>query len=106
MSSPNDDAAGRMKDAGRNSRLSFRNFAEHQLRNEFKEEAMEKCHVQVKAFAECASEEGILVVFRCREFQSAINECLSVYASNERWELYKKENAEDLANRIITNDKK
>lgn len=105
MSGPSNDSVGRMKDTGREGRLSFRKFAEHQLRNEFKEEAMKKCSIQVKAFAECAKAEGVLVVFRCREFQSAVNECLSVYGSNERWELYKKEHAEDLEARVITNDK-
>ena len=81
--------------------MSFRKFAEHQLRNEFKREAMEKCDIQLKAFADCAKSEGVMVVFRCREFQSAVNECMSVYNSNERWELYKQEHATDLENKEL-----
>ena len=43
-------------------------FAEHQLRREFKEKAMKICDVQINAFASCAKEEGVMVVFRCNEF--------------------------------------
>lgn len=76
-------------------------FAEHQLRKEFKAEAMKKCDLQIKAFAECGREEGLMVIFKCRDFQRSVNECMAVYNSNERWELYKKENAQDLDKRVI-----
>jgi hypothetical protein len=36
-------------------------FAEHQLRNEFKQNSIKKCDLQVKAFADCAKEEGVMV---------------------------------------------
>lgn len=100
MASSSSDTPGNIKDAGREGRLSFRKFAEHQLRNEFKREAMEKCDIQLKAFADCAKTEGVLVVFRCREFQSAVNECMAVYNSKERWEMYKIDHAADLENKI------
>jgi hypothetical protein len=96
----NNDRAGRIKNDGREERLSFRNFAEHQLRNEFKREAMEKCDLQVSAFAECSKEQGVMVVFRCREFQKEVQECMSVYHSNERWEIYKKEHEADMENKV------
>ena len=92
MSSPanSKDSAGSIKDLGRDGRLSFRNFTEHQLRKEFKQNAMEKeCDLPIRAFAECGKEEGLMVVFRCREFQQAANECMAVYNSDERFELYK-----------------
>lgn len=44
-------------------------FAEHQLRKEFKADAMKKCDLQINAFASCAKEEGVFVIFRCREFR-------------------------------------
>jgi hypothetical protein len=95
------EAAGRMKDMGRETRLSFRNFAEHQLRREFKADAMEKCDLQIGAFAECGQREGIMVVFRCREFQKDIAECMAVYNSPEAFEQYKTLHAADLDNRVI-----
>ena len=54
----------------------------------------------MKAFADCAKTEGVFVVFRCREFQSAVNECMQVYMSNERWEMYKEEHAADLDTKL------
>jgi COX assembly protein 1 len=95
------EKAGRIKDLGRETRLSFRNFAEHQLRRELKEEAMEKCDLQIRTFAECGQQEGLMVVFRCREFQKDINECMGVYNSPEAFEIYKKQHAADLENRVI-----
>lgn len=62
---------------------------------------MKKCDLQIKAFAECGREEGLMVIFKCRDFQRSVNECMAVYNSNERWELYKKENAQDLDKRVI-----
>jgi Cytochrome c oxidase biogenesis protein Cmc1 like len=101
MSAPGSTAdVGGIKDAGREGRLSFRKFAEHQLRNEFKQESMKKCELPMKAFADCAKTEGVFVVFRCREFQSAVNECMQVYMSNERWEMYKEEHAADLESKL------
>jgi hypothetical protein len=100
------DSPANVKDAGREGRLSFRKFAEHQLRNEFKREAMEKCDVQLSAFADCAKIEGVLVVFKCREFQSAVNECMAVYNSKERWEMYKIEHEADLENKVPMMKKK
>ena len=103
--SSNSTDVGGIKEAGREGRLSFRKFAEHQLRTEFKKEAMKKCDLQMKAFAECAKAEGVLVVFRCKEFQAEINECMQVYMSNERWDMYKDEHAADLENKVLITKK-
>eukprot|EP00560_Eucampia_antarctica_P008414 CAMPEP_0197825120 /NCGR_PEP_ID=MMETSP1437-20131217/2256_1 /TAXON_ID=49252 ORGANISM="Eucampia antarctica, Strain CCMP1452" /NCGR_SAMPLE_ID=MMETSP1437 /ASSEMBLY_ACC=CAM_ASM_001096 /LENGTH=68 /DNA_ID=CAMNT_0043424991 /DNA_START=109 /DNA_END=312 /DNA_ORIENTATION=- len=53
----------RVKDASRESRLSFRNFAEHQMRREFKEKAIDKCRPSIQAFGKCAEETGLSVVW-------------------------------------------
>eukprot|EP00980_Cylindrotheca_fusiformis_P030258 scaffold24613_cov176-Cylindrotheca_fusiformis.AAC.2 len=74
MTSQSNDGPGNMKDLGREGRLSFR---------------------------KCAKEEGVMVVFRCREFQKAVHECMAVYNSPERFEIYKKEHEEDLENKVI-----
>jgi hypothetical protein len=104
MSSPNNNnniEVGMVKDTSREGRLSFRNFAEHQMRSEFKREAIQKCDLQLRAFSDCAKVEGVMVVFRCREFKKAVDECMTVYNSSERFELYKKEHDEDLQKRTI-----
>lgn len=88
-----------VKDDGRDARLSFRNFAESQLRKEFKQEAMKKCDLQVGAFAECIKEQGLLAPFRCREYNNDVKECMAVYNSEDRFELYKKEHQDDLENK-------
>mmetsp|Transcript_123914 Transcript_123914/g.185234 ORF Transcript_123914/g.185234 Transcript_123914/m.185234 type:complete len:101 (+) Transcript_123914:186-488(+) len=87
---------GKVKDASREGRLSFRNFAEHQLRNEFKEESLKKCDLQIRAFAECGKQEGLMVIFRCREFQKDVTDCMTIYNSDEQFELYKQKHAPDL----------
>jgi len=92
---------GIVKDVSRQSRLSFRNFAEHQLRQEFKNDAIEKCQLQVKAFAECGKEEGLMVIFRCQDFYKEVTDCMAYHNSNQRWEIYKKEHEADLQSRII-----
>ena len=91
-----EERKGRIKDYGRESRLSFKNFAEHQLRKEFKELAMEKCSLPIKAFAECSKEQGLFVVFNCRDYQKDINDCMHVYNSPEAFENYKKQHSSDL----------
>ncbi len=90
------DVVGDMKDAGRQGRLSFTKFKEHQLRNEFREDTLENCSLQVKAFSECSKAEGLMVVFRCKEFLTEVNDCMAHYGSKDKWEQYKKENSADL----------
>ncbi len=99
MSQPPSPQSYNVKDEGRDGRLSFRKFAETQLRNEFKRDALKRCDLQVGAFAECIQEQGLLAPFRCREFQKDVNECMAVYNSEERFELYKKEHEEELNNK-------
>mmetsp|Transcript_19323 Transcript_19323/g.53739 ORF Transcript_19323/g.53739 Transcript_19323/m.53739 type:complete len:120 (-) Transcript_19323:394-753(-) len=114
MSNPNDaqqqqqvpemseaEKQNKIKEYSRQGRLSFRNFAEHQLRNEFKELAMEKCNLQIKAFAECGKEEGLMVIFRCQEFSKDVKECMAVHNSQAAWERYKQLHDADLQQRVM-----
>ena len=91
----------RIKDASRESRLSFRNFAEHQMRREFKEKAIETCNEPIKAFAECAQEKGLLVVWSCRHLNKKLNECMAIHNSHEAFDKYKLENADELERKTI-----
>ena len=56
---PNQDA--------RLSRLSLRKANEEVFRNKLRYEARVKCDSYVKAFGDCAKENGLMVVFRCRD---------------------------------------
>jgi hypothetical protein len=93
------EGKARAKDAARESRFSFRNFAEHSMRREMKEEAMEICDPHVKAFAECAQESGLWVVWSCSKQHKAIKECLSLHNGEEAWERYKVKHAQELEQR-------
>lgn len=93
------EQSAQMKDYSRESRLSFRNFAEHQMRRELKEIAMEKCNAPIEAFAGCAKENGLLVVFSCRHLHRDVQKCLSIHNGEEAWQKYKEENKEELERR-------
>jgi len=87
--------AQRMKDVGRESRLSFRNFAEHQMRRELKERSMEVCKARVSEFAECAEDKGLFVVFSCRKQHKAVQQCLSENNSEEAFRRFKIEHQQE-----------
>lgn len=90
----------KLKEASRDGRLSFRKFGEHQLRREFKDMAIEKCRDHINAFGKCAQEQGLLVVFNCRQFNKDLNACMAIHNSNEAFEKYKQENEEALMKKI------
>ena len=93
------EARARSKDLARDSRFTFRNLAEHQLRRELKEEAMEICNPQLKDFAECAQEKGLMVVFSCNALFRKVNECLNEYNGEEAWQKYKVLHADEIERR-------
>lgn len=93
------EARARMKDLARDSRFTFRNLAEHQLRRELKDEAMEICNPQLKDFAECAQEKGLLVVFSCSPLFRKVNECLNEHNGEEAWQKYKAKHADEIERR-------
>ena len=95
MSKPDPENV-RLKEMGRESRLSFRNFAEHQMRRELKEKAMEICDPQIKAFAECAQEKGLMVIYSCRHLHKDVQQCLAQHNSEEAWQRYKESRQSEL----------
>lgn len=104
MSTPNGNTPAdkaQIKDDGRDSRLSFRRFAEHKMKREFKEEAIKKCEPQLKNFGQCAQDSGLLVVFKCRELNRKINECMHEHNSPEAFEAYIKQHQDELERRTI-----
>jgi len=92
-----------LKDLYRDSRLSFRNFEEHQLRKELKSIAMDQCKEQLQTFGSCAEKNGIFVVFKCQGALKAMNECLGKHNSEEEFEKYKAKHRPDLLRTNVNN---
>lgn len=84
------------KEASRDGRLSFRKFGEHQLRREFKDMAIEKCRTEINAFGKCAQDQGLMVVFNCRQFNRDLNACMAIHNSHEKFDEYMKNNEQAL----------
>ena len=104
MSTPTEnppEVKAQIKDEGRDSRLSFRQFAEHKMRREFKDVAIEKCRDHMRNFGQCAQDNGLLVVFKCRDLNRKINDCMMEHNSPERFEEYLKTHADELEKRTI-----
>jgi hypothetical protein len=92
-------SASNIKDDGREARLSFRNFAETQLRKEFKAAAMKQCDPQLGALAGCIQQKGLWAPFQCRTHQKDVNECMAIYNSDERFALFKEEHRDEIDNK-------
>lgn len=103
---PASEKSGKIRDNGRNARLSFKNFAEHQIRSEFKEEALRKCKPEIHAFAKCAQENGLMVVISCRKFNRAITDCMYKYNSDEVFAEYLENNPGVIEKRTIQSQKR
>jgi len=86
------DQQARKRESGRDGRLSFKKFGEHQLRREFKDMAVEKCRDNINAFGKCAQEQGLMVVFNCRQFNKDLNACMAIHNSHEAFDEYMKNN--------------
>ena len=86
-----------MKEASRESRLSFQNRAEHLLRRDMKDEAKEKCKEFIGSFAECSKEQGLWVVINCRDKLKELNACMAIHNGEEAWQKYKEAHKEELA---------
>ena len=89
----------RAKAAARDGRLTFRNFAEGQMRREFKDAAVEVCNPQIQEFAKCAQEQGLMVVFNCQHKKKDINECMFIHNSDDAFQKYLLANPEEVSRR-------
>jgi hypothetical protein len=93
---PSAEEANQIKSDGRDSRLTFKNHAESSLRRDLKEESLDKCKPQVKNFAICAEEKGLLVVMSCRKQLRELNKCMELYNSEEAFQAYKEKHSDVL----------
>lgn len=80
-----------MADDDRNERLKWSKRAEYEARKELSMIATKQCDSLLKAFSDCAQEQGLLVVLRCRQQNRAMNECLHQYTNEKAFEDYKRQ---------------
>ena len=59
------------------------------LREELHEIALAKCDNIIRDFVDCSKASGILVVFKCREQNKNMNDCLTSYKNAEAFERYR-----------------
>ena len=57
--------------------------------------ARKKCDEKIKAFAECANTNGLMVVFRCREHNDAMNNCLHQYTNEAAFDAFRRAKAKE-----------
>ena len=50
---------------------------------------LKQCKEKVEAFVNCSKAEGLMVVFRCRGHNNAMNACLGRFNTPENWEKVK-----------------
>jgi hypothetical protein len=77
-----DDRDGRLRAGGGSS---LRKNNEEVLRKVLQAEAREKCMSFTKAFGDCAKEASIMVVFKCRDENRAMQDCLSREYNEEKF---------------------
>ena len=62
-----------VSDPGRDGRLTWSKYAEHEARKELSAIAIRKCDAHLAAFSRCAREQNLLVVFNCRAENRRMN---------------------------------
>ena len=82
---------GGSRDRARNERLTNKGSLqlEKNLSEELQRIALKACDHKVRAFAECAKAQGMLVVFKCRGENREMNECCRQYTNPEAFAAYK-----------------
>ena len=78
-----------VSDPGRDGRLTWSKYAEHEARKELSAIAIRKCDAHLAAFSRCAREQNLLVVFNCRAENRRMNDCLHRYTNETAFEEYK-----------------
>jgi COX assembly protein 1 len=57
--------------------------------------ARKKCDEKIKAFADCAEVNGLMVVFRCREHNDLMNNCLHQYTNEAAFDVFRRAKAKE-----------
>mmetsp|Transcript_158 Transcript_158/g.206 ORF Transcript_158/g.206 Transcript_158/m.206 type:complete len:103 (+) Transcript_158:170-478(+) len=67
------------------------NAADEKIRKEFLKQAREKCKPSVEKFVECSRKHNLLVIFKCREENREMNDCVGQYTSEQQWNEFREE---------------
>ena len=87
-----------VSDPGRDGRLTWSKYAEHEARKELSAIAIRKCDAHLAAFSRCAREQNLLVVFNCRAENRRMTTA-STATRTRRFEEYKLRRGKELAGR-------
>jgi len=85
-----------MEYPGQSGRLKWSKRAEYELQKELMQIARAKCDAQIRAFAECATEQGPMVIFRCRQQNNAMKACVFANTDDDSFEAYKLKREKEL----------
>lgn len=85
------DAFNTKQDA-RDSRLKLRKNNEEVIRRHLQQDAKQKCAGEIKAFGQCAVDNGLLVVLNCRSKNRAMSECMDKYFNEDIVQKYLHDN--------------
>jgi hypothetical protein len=86
----------------REGRLKLRKNNEEVLRKILQAEARKKCLEETTAFGDCAKENGMWVVIKCREKNRAMQDCLSHHYNDETFDAFLQANGHPPARSTFT----
>mmetsp|Transcript_20408 Transcript_20408/g.26061 ORF Transcript_20408/g.26061 Transcript_20408/m.26061 type:complete len:117 (+) Transcript_20408:112-462(+) len=82
-------------DSEKGDAQKWSNAADEIIRKDFLKEARDKCKEKVEIFVECARENNLLVIFKCRQQNREMNDCVGQYTSEAKWNEYRKKKVRD-----------
>jgi len=57
----------------------------------FLNEARAKCTDKIQDYVNCARDNGLMVVFKCRQHNKDMNACVAEYTTEDLWETYRQQ---------------
>ncbi len=86
----------------RDGRLKLRKNNEEVLRKVLQADARKKCLDATNEFGECAKENGLMVVLKCREKNTAMQSCLKTHYNDELFNKFLEEHGHPPARPTFT----
>lgn len=86
----------------REGRLKLRKNNEEVLRKVLQADARKKCLEETNAFGECAKDNGLMVVLKCREKNTVMQNCLTHHYNDKTFDAFLQENGHPPARATYT----
>ena len=67
---------------GRGGKKTWYKYSEERLLKEYHKAAHVTCKPAITAFVECSKAQGLMVIFKCREQNLAMGDCLTAHTSD------------------------